>query len=428
MVFFKFQRLFSTMYDRLPVSVRSRVAPVLEPSYFAVKRIFSIVSQLHLPVYQLQGKSKWGDGNLTTLLYGEGRGMLPYILDLLYTEKPTKKKLGKAFIGKVKSHIKSYSPNADLVLIGMDGFFSSFLSRQGFVVLPEWAMFKLDTTKPLPTGRRGRGLRENLKRAMQYEYYSEMTRDQTKFEYFYHHMYLPYANKKYGELSLVGGFHGLWKIFERGGLLLVNRGSECIAGYLLEMKDQIVSGRYVGVKDGNIKYVDEGALLACYYFTIAWAKEKGYKWVDFGHCRPFFNDGPFIHKKRWGMEIMKSNRLTFDGKAVFGMKACSHQQELLDFLTKNPFISFDQGKLKGLIFSQQDHPLTIEEIQAFFKAYYIPGIDSFIISSSQGFTQEAEEFASSQSPQRLYLTGLNPDTFFDSISTSLLNDNRKSYQ
>jgi len=416
------------MYDRLPVSVRSRVAPVLEPSYFAVKRIFSIVSQLHLPVYQLQGKSKWGDGNLTTLLYGEGRGMLPYILDLLYTEKPTKKKLGKAFIGKVKSHIKSYSPNADLVLIGMDGFFSSFLSRQGFVVLPEWAMFKLDTTKPLPTGRRGRGLRENLKRAMQYEYYSEMTRDQTKFEYFYHHMYLPYANKKYGELSLVGGFHGLWKIFERGGLLLVNRGSECIAGYLLEMKDQIVSGRYVGVKDGNIKYVDEGALLACYYFTIAWAKEKGYKWVDFGHCRPFFNDGPFIHKKRWGMEIMKSNRLTFDGKAVFGMKACSHQQELLDFLTKNPFISFDQGKLKGLIFSQQDHPLTIEEIQAFFKAYYIPGIDSFIISSSQGFTQEAEEFASSQSPQRLYLTGLNPDTFFDSISTSLLNDNRKSYQ
>jgi len=392
------------MYDRLPVSARRRISPVLEPSYFAAKRIFSIVSQLHLPVYQLQGKSRWGDGNLTTLLYGEGRGMLPYILNLVYADKPAKKKLGKVFMGKVKSHVKSYSPNADLALIGMDGFFSRFLSRQGFFVLPEWAMFKLDTMKPLPTGRRGRGLRENLKRAMQYEYYSEMTRDPTKFEYFYHHMYLPYADKKYGELSLVGGFHGLWKIFEKGGLLLVNRGSECIAGYLLEIKDQIVSGRYVGVKDGNVKYVEEGALLACYYFTIAWAKEKGYKWVDFGHCRPFFNDGPLIHKKRWGMEIMKSNRLTFDSKAVFGMKACSHQQELRDFLTKNPFISIDQGKLKGLIFSQQDHPMTVEEIQAFFRSYYIPGIDNLVISSLQGFTQEAEDFASSQSPPRLYLT------------------------
>jgi hypothetical protein len=89
------------------------------------------------------------------------------------------------------------------------------------------------------------------------------------------------------------------------------------------------------------------------------------------------------------------------------MKVCNYQKGLLDFLVKNPFISIDQGKLKGLIFTQQDHPLTLDEVQALVGTYHIPGIDSFVIASVQGFTQEAEEFVSSQSPQRLYLTSLN---------------------
>jgi len=97
------------------------------------------------------------------------------------------------------------------------------------------------------------------------------------------------------------------------------------------------------------------------------------------------------------------------------MKISSHQQGLLDFLAKNPFISLDQGKLKGFIFPQQVHPLTLEETQVLNKTYNIPGLDSFVISSLHGFTREAEEFSSSQSPQRLYLTRLNPNALLGSI-------------
>jgi hypothetical protein len=413
MAFFKFRRLLSRMYDCLPIRVRACINPVLEPAYFTVKRILAIASQLRSPVYQFQGKSKWGDGNLTTILFGEGRGMLPYILSLLYADRPTKKKLGKVFMGKLKSHMKkSDSQGADLVLVGIDQFFSRFLSRQGFMVLPEWVMFKLDLTQPVPTGRMSKRLRENLRKNMKkYEYTFEVTQDLPKLEYFYHHMYLPYAAVRYGELSLVGGFHELAKIFEKGVLLLVNQGNECISGYLVEMNNKAASARYLGVKEGRIDYVEEGALAACYYFTITWAKEKGYDWVYFGHCRPFFDDGVFIHKKRWGMEIEKSNRLMFTAKSVFGMKVCSYQHGLLNFLIKNPLITIDQSKLKGLMFAQQDHPLTLEETQAFFRTYYIPGVDNLVIASVQGFTQEAEEFVSSQSPQRLYLESLKPDTF-----------------
>ena len=106
MALFKFQRLLSTLYDGLPSGVRNFIGPVLEPSYFTVKRILvDCVSTPPVNVYQFQGKSRWGERTLTTLLFGEGRGMLPYILNLLYADKPTKKKLGKIFLWKVKSEI-----------------------------------------------------------------------------------------------------------------------------------------------------------------------------------------------------------------------------------------------------------------------------------------------------------------------------------
>jgi len=42
------------------------------------------------------------------------------------------------------------------------------------------------------------------------------------------------------------------------------------------------------------------------------------------------------------------------------------------------------------------------------------------MASSHGFTKEAEEFASSQSPQELYLKVLGPDNSCGSISSALL--------
>jgi hypothetical protein len=309
--------------------------------------------------------------------------------------------------------MKTGIPSAELVFVGTDEIFSRFLLSKGFIVIPEWIMFKLDLTKPLPIGRKNKRLSSNLSKVRKYGYSFEISRDPAKFEYFYSHMYLPYSEKKHGKLSLLGGFFNLRRIFEKGGLILVNQGDECVSGFLVEMGDGIFSARYAGVKEGKIEYIEKGALAACYYFTISFAQEKGYKWIDFGHCRPFFNDGAFLHKKMWGMEIMKSERPMLATKAVIGMKFSGAQQGLLDFLSKNPFIVMDGGSLKGLIFAQPGHPLDADEIKAIFETYYITGIACLVIASSQGFTQDAAEYAFSQSPQKIYLESSKPTDFFD---------------
>jgi len=92
------------------------------------------------------------------------------------------------------------------------------------------------------------------------------------------------------------------------------------------------------------------------------------------------------------------------------MKVCNLSQGTQDFMTQNPFIFVNQGKLKGLILANQDHPLTLGEVQSLFKTYYISGMDCLLIVSPPGVTREAERFASSHPIKRIRLVSMQPDT------------------
>jgi hypothetical protein len=252
-------------------------------------------------------------------------------------------------------------------------------------------------------------LRENLRKIRKNDYSYEMTQDPSKFEYFYYQMYLPYLTKRFKELTVVTAFRDMERIFRKGLLLLVKKGNDYISGEIIRTDHDKVFALYVGIAEGREEYLKAGALSASYYYFILWAKERGYKSVDFGHCRSFLRDGVFNYKKSWGMEIMKSTRQKYQ----FGMKICSYHQGVRNFLEKNPFIFIDQEKLKGLILVEQDHPLALEEVRSLFKTYFIHGLHCLVILSDQGFTQQAEEFGCSN--PRLHLIGSKPDVFFETF-------------
>ena len=398
MSFHEIHEILHSIYGCLPKSIREFISPIVEPAFSFAKRVLFVACSIRFSVYLLEGKEKWGGSNLTTLFLSSlffGEKELLYLVDLLYSEEPAKESLGKVFIWKIKSKLNSRIPKADLVFIGLDELLSQFVAKQGFTIIPQWTLFMLDLSKPLPEinrlSRRKYRLKRDLIRIRKHKYSHEITHDPAKFEHFYYHMYLPYISKRFGRLALLKGFRSMKLIFEKGRLLLVKQGTDYIAGNIIVAHNESAFPSFFGVKEGNIEYLKQGALAAVYYFTILWTKERGYEWCDFGHCRPFFNDGVFCYKKRWGMEIRRSKR----NRNVFAMKICNFNRGGQDFLTKNPFVFTNQGKLKGLILATQDHPLTPEEVRSLFETYYIPGLDCLVIVSPQGFTQQAEEFASS---------------------------------
>jgi hypothetical protein len=400
------------MYYELPPKLRAFLFPV-ETVFYSIKRVLFFVSKFRLSVYLLQGKEKWGGGSLKTLFLGDERG-IHYFSDLLYLEEPVKESLGKVFIWEIKSRLNLELPRTDLIFIKIDGIFSRFLSRKGFIIIPGWVLFIMDLSRPLQEIwklSKNKSLRENLRQIKKQNYSYEMTQDPSKFEYFYHQMYLPYAWKRFEKVTVLTSFRDMERAFKKGQLLLIKKGNDYISGVIIRMDHDTVFSVSLGIKEGKIEYLKEGALTACYYFTILWAKEEGYKWLDFGHCRSFFKDGVFNYKKRWGMGIKLSTRV----RTIFGMKVCNFHQGVRTLLENNPFIFIDQEKLKGLILVDQNHPLIPEEVQSLVKTYCIPELDCLVILSDQGFTQQAEEFANSCSTQRLHLISTKTDTFFEAF-------------
>jgi hypothetical protein len=169
--------------------------------FFFLKKLFSLVSQFRLSVYLLQGREKWGGNSLTTLFLGDERGVL-FFSDLLFSEEPKKEDLGKIFIWRIKARLNLEIPGTDLIFIKIDGFLSRFLPRKGFIIIPEWILFMMDLSRP-PQGvlnlSKNKSLRENVKEIKKQNYSYEMTRDPSKFEYFYHQMYLPHTWKRFGK-------------------------------------------------------------------------------------------------------------------------------------------------------------------------------------------------------------------------------------
>jgi len=410
MYFYKFKEILYIIYDLLPKSLKSFALPKLEPIYLFMKRVLLIISQIKLSVFLLDGKDKCSGNNITTLFIG-GKRVMPYLSDLVYSKEPENKFIGRVFIWKIMSKIQSIIPKPDVIFIGIDKFFSYFLFKNGFIVIPGWLLFTLDLSKPLQKSwnlSKNKSLKEDIKKVKKYKYFYKMTCNPIEFEYFYHHMYLPYIPERFGKSTIHTNFYPMKFTFEKGRLLLVKQENKNISGMIIWTHNKDVYAAYLGVRDGRIEFLKRGALSAAYYFTIMWAKENRFKQIDLAHCRPFFNDGLFYYKKKWGAEIKRSTRL----QSILGMKIINYHQGVLNFLEKNPFIFIDKNKLKGLIFIDQEKPLTLKEVKSLFNKYYISGINNVIIISPQRFTEKVKKFANSMSTQKLNLIRIDPDLFF----------------
>jgi len=386
--------------EKLPERVRLFLRPVVH-AFSALNKVFFLASQLQTSAYLLRGKEKWSHENLSTLFLGDEKGLYN-VSEMLYGEEPAKESLGRVFLWQMNSRTPRRLPQADLLLIRTPDFFADFLQRRGFMIIPEWVLFMLDLSKSFPEAwnlKKNKSLRENLREFRKHRYSCEITSDPEMFEHFYHRMYLPHATQRFGKLTFTSSYQSMKIIFRRGWLLLVKKENECVSASLMAPDGDTLLIHSLGVTDGKSEYLKTGALTALYYFNIMWAKEQGYAWIDFGHCRSLLRDGVFKHKKRWGMSIRSSTRL----RNILCLKICNLHPGVRTALAKNPFIFIEKKKLNGFIMAEQQAALSREEVQSLVNAHAISGLDQLVIVCPRGFTQQAREFADSCATHRVRL-------------------------
>lgn len=335
-------------------------------------------------LFLFKGNEKYSGVNLKSLVIGS-RTMARYLSNLIYSGNPELKEVGQASL-RGPNLESSFFPEVDMILEVTHRSFSQFLPTDGFIIIPKEVYFTLDLSDPLEMifGKLNRRRRRSIRTIEKLGYSYEVTHDKAKFKLFYYKMYYPYITKRYRDLAKPESFAYLKPLFRNGGLLLVKRNDRYISGILHCLQNETVWTPCMGIfeEEARDEYVRRPAGDALLYFLILWAKNQGYKRLDYGNSRPFLNDGVVHYKTEWRMKVHER------GEWVILASLCNFGRGVRSFLVNNPFMFLDQQHLNGCVFVDRQHPVTKGEVEHLFKQYYISGMSSLFVFSASGFERK----------------------------------------
>jgi hypothetical protein len=261
--------------------------------------------------------------------------------------------------------------------IEADRWYTGFLAARGFIPVPKWVYLTLDLSLPEDEiiKRFKKRNWNNYRRMMKQQYTYEVVHGTDRIAHFYHRMYVPFVKSRHGERAYIESFAYMKNLMQYGALLFVKHEGEYVGGFVFNTAYKIPRMAYRGVLDARNDHITQGISSAMYCFAIRWAKEKGYGEIDFGHCRPFLDDGVLQFKRRWGMQIHRSPRLHRTLFLYLGEPhPVAHQ-----FFRHHPLIMEEHRRLRGVLFSDQGAETSQELAETLSKKYAMPGLTNFSI-------------------------------------------------
>ena len=316
-----------------------------------MSRLKAIVSQIQLSVTIVKGKSKETDECISFLFVGQKTFPL-FLSDLLYNKPPEIKQVGKVFVWRLNHLSRFFPSDMDAVLVSCDGFYRRWLQKEDLFVFPHMVDMVLDVSdsfdvfyKKLPDSAKS-DIRKVKKQINTYEVLSDINR----LKFFYDKMYLPLYETRFADMPLYKPPFTFFKWLHLIGyrlLLVKDAKGEYVSGSYFRVKGVTVTPRYNGVFDGDVELIRKGAESAIYYFFIFHAQDQNVSKLDFGGARPFFNDGLFFYKRKWGMSVESYGPV----KELFGLRVVRERESLKQFLIHNPFIGLNEkNELIGFVF------------------------------------------------------------------------------
>ena len=304
-------------------------------------RVKSLIRRPILRTYQLEGIH---DGTPLRVLIAEDGSSLDYLRAVMFPRGADLKPVGA--VPAIAAH-RLVIADQDIVAVGANRFLLPLYSRK-FHLAPKWMRLYLspidhpDAMIALLHGNAGNAVRKNVRKMKAEDFSSEVTNDPVWFDRFYHEMYIPYARQRFRELIAVDTYDRLRGVFEHGFGMILRLGGREAGGALLFPRGDDLWFHRMGTVDGDQTLNKEGFSTALYYEMILLAHERGYKGMDFGHCRPFASDGVLRYKLKWGMRVVDED----DSVADFALAAPGPTEAGRQFFKQNPFYEFTKEGIR----------------------------------------------------------------------------------
>jgi len=351
-----------------------RALRAITPLRRLVRTVRGWIGDRRVPVWLLEGRERHGQEMLRIVFAGQLENMA-YISDLAFGDATVAVAQGSQWIKKVGAWARRQACDDGLVVIDVDERWRHLFNGPRSFWLPIWLGGEIDIDAVIARMQHSRNAKEDLRHFRNRGITWEITTSAEAFEHFYSTMHVPYVKNVFGDRAWIEAYEDVLKRMPQSELLLAIQNGEPIAGQVIEYyKPGHAAEWFLGVKDGDRRYVKLGVIKALDYFSALHLTQRGYKKCHLGGTRPFLRD-PILHRKvcRRGMRVMDHWQKGF----AFSISRLS--PGIAAFLVHNPFVYESAGAYRGAVFIASESSPHSETIRDLFDQHYIEGMSGLDI-------------------------------------------------
>lgn len=338
---------------------------------------YPMVSRYWIHATLVEGKLK-NTNEIFRCMFVENNSLMLYMLPRMYGEAPVTLKKWRIWTPLLKKALNTYSRSIDMaVAVLPSGYHGQFEKSANFKSQLLIRSF-IDTS----------GGPEEVRKQFRYNkrrFYNKMDKNPTfsyriskdlkDFDLFYNEMHVPYIQKRFEELADLDSYERMKDFFLKGFLMLIEEGNETVAGVLCAIENDVLVFRRTGILNGDEEYVKRGASSAQYYFILKFALEHGIPKVDLMRSRPFFHDGVYNTKRKWGAEIYPDDQTRL--WVYFFIP--EYSRKVAKFFEINPLIIHKEDKMYGLVGWSDEVPPSKKDEKQLSEKYFSPGLNGLML-------------------------------------------------
>lgn len=280
-----------------------------------------------LPAYRLAGRA------CSLVFVGREHGLLELSQALFGGDEAGRQELNRVALWRLPAHARQWlNEGVDLVVCESSRIFPWHFEARFVFSVPIWVQQVLpipDALEQLLTGYDRQGIRHNIARAQRDGFGYRFSRDEADFELFYHRMYLPFISARHGALAMITDYDRQKEHrFKRGGLLLITRQGEPVAGSLCYIDGETCYSLEGGVLDNDPDIIGRGINALHFWYTLQWAREQGAKVLNMGGSHAWTSNPAFGFKRRWRSEVTGLKEIRADWRFLAGDLSAAMRERL----------------------------------------------------------------------------------------------------
>lgn len=313
-------------------------------------------------------------GEKINILYTGVRLNKNYFASIVFDSNFTEEYLGYGHLWHLMPHPAKEATDCSMVIIeGLKAVGNLWL-KSGYSYIPGWINGNVYLHEDISAIIKNRSARSDINRIKRNQLTYEVSGEVADFNQFYYDMYLPFVQARHGKSAIIHTYEDLCKRFRKGFLILIKKDGETIAGSLISRNKAYGRLGYIGIKNGENKYVQDGAIIALYYYPLTFLHKLGCRKINVGATRAFLQDRILHYKKKWGYQVEGNS------PAGFFFKVTRASPGVRSFLHNNPYITADKKGNSLMLFSES--PEVPQEVINTLRINYIPeGLDWITVNN-----------------------------------------------